>query len=100
MQGDNILDRFTRNYSIGLGTVIALSIALWAISSWDPGASRLNKVLEGDAELAAYPYQFRVASLQDAVATLKSPRSSITLWLFFSGSSSHVWQERTRTIRT
>lgn len=55
--------------------MIAVLIAAWAISSWDPGASRLNQLLEADAELAAYPYQFRVASLQGGVTTMKSPRS-------------------------
>jgi hypothetical protein len=69
------VDRFTRNYLIGLGTVVGLAITLWLVSSWDPGASRLNDVLAGDAELVAYPYQFRVESLKDGVATLKSPRS-------------------------
>ena len=70
-----MVDRFTRNYFIGLVAIVAAVVALWAISSWDPGASRLNKLLAADTELAAYPYAFRVASLKDGVATLKSPRS-------------------------
>jgi hypothetical protein len=35
----------------------------------------LNKLLAADAELAAYPYAFRVISVENGVATMKSPRS-------------------------
>lgn len=69
------MDRFTRNYAIGLGVVLTALVVVWIISSWDPGAARLNDILASDAELATYPYQFRVESLKDGVATLKSPRS-------------------------
>lgn len=69
------MDRFTRNYMIGLGAVVAVLVSLWVISSWDPGASKLNVLLENDTELAAYPYQFRVASFKNGVATMNSPRS-------------------------
>lgn len=69
------MDRFTRNYMIGLGAVVAVLATLWVVSNWDPGASKLNAMLEDDAELAAYPYQFRVVSLDNGVATMKSPRS-------------------------
>lgn len=69
------MDRFTRNYAIGLGIVLTALAAVWIISSWAPGASKLNDILASDAELAAYPYQFRAESLKDGVATLKSPRS-------------------------
>jgi len=70
-----MVDRFTRNYAIGLGFVLAVLVGVWILTSWDPGASKLNALLASDAELAAYPYQFRVESLNDGVATLKSPRS-------------------------
>lgn len=69
------MDRFTRNYLIALGVIVTAVAALWIASSWDPGASRINEVLESDPELAAYPYQFRVEALDDGVALLKSPRS-------------------------
>lgn len=69
------MDRFTRNYTIGLGIVFTAVAAAWLISVWDPGAAGLNALLERDAELAAYPYPFRVESVKDGVATLKSPRS-------------------------
>jgi hypothetical protein len=70
-----MVDRFTRNYAIGLGFVLAALVGVWIVSIWDPGASKLNELLASDAELAAYPYQFRVESLKDGVVTLKSPRS-------------------------
>jgi hypothetical protein len=69
------LDRFTRNYSIGLGVIAAAVLVTWAVSAWNPGAARLNEVLAADAELAAYPYSFRVVAFEDGVATLGSPRS-------------------------
>ncbi len=75
MQREGMVDRFTRNYAIGLGGVLAALAVVWFLSSWDPGASKLNALLASDAELAAYPYPFRVESLNDGVATLKSPRS-------------------------
>lgn len=75
MQREGMVDRFTRNYAIGLGVVLGALAVVWILSSWDPGASKLNALLASDAELAAYPYQFRVESLNDGVATLKSPRS-------------------------
>ncbi|MCU0836923.1 MAG: hypothetical protein MUC77_21230 [Chromatiaceae bacterium] len=73
--GKRTMDRFTRNYLIGLVAVVAALVATWLISSWDPGAARLNKRLAADAELAAYPYAFRVVSVQNGMATMKSPRS-------------------------
>jgi hypothetical protein len=69
------MDRFTRNYLIALGVILTAVAALWIASNWDPGASRINEVLESDPELAGYPYQFRVEALDDGVALLKSPRS-------------------------
>jgi hypothetical protein len=75
MQREGMVDRSTRNYAIGLGFVLGGLAVVWILSSWDPGASKLNALLASDAELAAYPYQFRAESLKDGVATLKSPRS-------------------------
>lgn len=69
------MDRFTRNYAIGLGVILGVLAVVWILSAWDPGSARLNALLEQDAELAAYPYAFRVESFKDGVATLKSPRS-------------------------
>jgi hypothetical protein len=69
------MDRFTRNYSIGLGIVVAALIGLWIYSVWSPRVWELNAMLEADPQLSDYPYQFRVRSLADGVATLSTPRS-------------------------
>ena len=69
------MDRFTRNYSIALGALILAAIFIWAKSSWQPKVWELDKVLVSDTLLSSYPYQFRVRSFQDGVATISTPRS-------------------------
>jgi hypothetical protein len=69
------MDRFTRNYSIGLGIVVVTLLGLWIYSIWSPRVWELNDLLEADSTLADYPYQFRVRSLDNGVATLSTPRS-------------------------
>jgi hypothetical protein len=69
------MDRFTRNYSIGLGTLALALAAIWVYSSWSPRVWEINALLESDPTIAAYPYQFRVRSLKDGVATISTPRS-------------------------
>jgi hypothetical protein len=69
------MDRFTRNYSIVLGLVLAVAVVLWLKSVWQPKVWELDEVLVSDATLASYPYQFRVRSLQDGVAVISTPRS-------------------------
>lgn len=71
----NRMDRFTRNYSIALGVIAIGLIGFWIASSWTPRVWELNEILKDDAELANYPYPFRVMSLDDGIATLSSPRS-------------------------
>ncbi|MBK1702188.1 hypothetical protein [Thiococcus pfennigii] len=69
------MDRFTRNYTIALGAIVVGLLLFWLLSSWNPRVGELNKVLAADAELASYPYPFRVVDFDDGVATLSSPRS-------------------------
>jgi hypothetical protein len=69
------MDRFTRNYSIGLVVALAALAAFWIASSWHPRVHALNQILEADPSLAAYPYQFRVLSLENGIATMSTPRS-------------------------
>jgi len=69
------MDKFTRNYSTGLGVVVAGLVLAWLAMTWNPETAALNQLLEADAELSVYPYQFRVLSLDQGVATLTSPRS-------------------------
>jgi len=69
------LDNFTRNYLyILMG--LALVGFIWWLSSLDFRVSEINELLEADTELAAYPYPFRVVSLEKGVAEVSSPRSA------------------------
>ena len=69
------MDRFTRNYSVLLGILFLAVIALWMRSNWQPRAWEINKVLQSDPLVAHYPYQFRVVSFEQGVATISTPRS-------------------------
>ncbi|AGA91780.1 hypothetical protein Thimo_3096 [Thioflavicoccus mobilis 8321] len=69
------MDRFTRNYSIALGAIAVAALLVWFFSTWNPRIAELNEVLKADAELASYPYPFRVVGFDDGVATISSPRS-------------------------
>jgi hypothetical protein len=69
------MDKFTRNYSIVLGVVVIALVAWWISSIWQPRVWEINDMLETDAKLAEYPYQFQVVSLDNGVATLSSPRN-------------------------
>lgn len=69
------LDNFTRNYIyVLLG--LALVAFVWWLSSLDFRVREINALLEADAELTAYPYAFRVLSLEAGVAKVSSPRSA------------------------
>jgi hypothetical protein len=69
------MDRFTRNYSLALGILIIAAIVLVIKSSWHPRTSELDRLLRSDPVLSTYPYQFRLRSLEQGVATLSTPRS-------------------------
>jgi len=69
------LDNFTRKYLYGLAGLALVAFVLW-LSSLDFRVSEINELLEADAELAAYPFPFRVISLEDGVAQVSSPRSA------------------------
>ncbi|MCP5163829.1 MAG: hypothetical protein H6990_02060 [Pseudomonadales bacterium] len=69
------LDTFTRRYLVIL-ICLAAALLLWWLAGLDSRVSELNKILRADPELAAYPYQFEVISLQDGVAEMSSPRSA------------------------
>jgi TRAP-type C4-dicarboxylate transport system permease small subunit len=69
------VDRFTRIYTIVIALVIIGALVLWVGSAWKPGVWELNRLLESDPQLATYPYQFRVVSLDSGVATISTPRS-------------------------
>ncbi len=69
------LDPFTKRYLAGLLIVTVLGLAWW-LSGWDTRVSQLNAILEQDQELAAYPYRFKVLSLENGIAEISSPRSA------------------------
>ncbi len=68
------MDRFTRNYAITLGVILAVVLA-WMLYE-DPEVSDLNSLLEQDSEVAAYPYRFQVLALNKGIAVVSTPRSS------------------------
>ena len=68
------LDRFTRNYLIGLGVVAGIVLLAW-IASWNPRVGEINDLLEKDPLVAAYPYRFHVLALENGVAQVSTPRS-------------------------
>lgn len=75
LESPAVLDAGTRRYLMVLGLACLLIFGWW-IMSLDFRASSLNTMLEKDAQLAAYAYQFRVLSVENGVATMTSPRSS------------------------
>ena len=70
------MDRFTRNYSLGLGIIVVGLLALWVHASWAPRVWEINRILESDPLILDYPYQFRLVSLKEGVATISTPRSA------------------------
>lgn len=69
------MDSFTRNYSLGLGLIVIVLIVLVVRSSWQPRVGEINAMLQTDPLVTNYPYQFRVVSFDDGVATMLTPRS-------------------------
>lgn len=69
------LDKFTRTYLYILAGLVLAGL-LWWLSSLDFRVGEINKLLEADPVLAAYPYPFHVLSLDNGVAEVSSPRSA------------------------
>ena len=69
------MDRYTRNYLIIIGTMVGLFAAVW-LANLNPRVWELNDLLEDDPQLSSYPYQFRVLTLENGIASVSSPRSS------------------------
>ncbi len=69
------MDTFTRRYLAILGTLLLLGLVWWLLDV-DYRARELNAMLADDPVLSAYPYQFRVLSLDNGVAAMSSPRSA------------------------
>lgn len=75
MQGEKGMDDFTRKYLYFLIGLVVVGL-IWWLSSLDFRAREINTFLESDADIAAYPYPFRVISLEKGVAQVSSPRSA------------------------
>ncbi|MFN2328537.1 MAG: hypothetical protein ABR612_06445 [Chromatocurvus sp.] len=69
------MDDFAKRYTLILVAVAVLGLAWWFFSR-DTLGGDINAMLEHDAELAGYPYTFRVISVEEGVATVSSPRSA------------------------
>lgn len=69
------MDDFTKRYALVLAAVAVLGLAWWVFNR-DNVAGEINATLESDAELADYPYTFRVVRIDEGVATVTSPRSA------------------------
>jgi hypothetical protein len=69
------MDRFTRNYAIGLGVLAAIGIAWW-LAGLDFRAGTLDAMLAKDPVVGSYTYPFRVRSVEDGVAFMYTPRSA------------------------
>ena len=72
--GTGGLDRFTRNYLIFLGVVVAALLLTW-MASRDPRVGEINDLLERDPLIAAYVYPFRVVAIRNGIAEVSTPRS-------------------------
>jgi hypothetical protein len=71
------VNRFTRNYAIGLGVVVAITIAMgWLLARLDLGASSLDAMLAKDPVVSSYAYPLRARSVEDGVAFMYTPRSA------------------------
>ena len=69
------MDAFTRRY-LYLLAAAALAALVWWVSSVDSRVSELNDLLQSDPAVSAYPYKFRVLSLENGIAEMSSPRSA------------------------
>ncbi len=71
-----------QQFLIVLALFVGLAL-LWFLKQ-DPAINNMNAVLKTDAELQAYPYQFRAMKVENGIATLSSPRSpQVSVLQFF-----------------
>lgn len=74
-QKEKGMDDFTRKYLYFLMGLVFIG-CVWWLSSLDFRAGEINKLLESDSDIAAYPYPFHVISLEKGIAHVSSPRSA------------------------
>jgi len=67
------MDKGTRIYA---GILASAALTLVVLAFYQPPQVRaLNRLLADDAELAAYPYPFRVLRVEEHTAVMSTPRS-------------------------
>ena len=69
------MDDFARRYLQVLALVAVLAGGWWILAR-DSIAGDINAMLDQDAQLAGYPYAFRVVSVDEGIASVSSPRSA------------------------
>ncbi|WJW76351.1 hypothetical protein QVG61_04450 [Thiohalobacter sp. IOR34] len=69
------LDRGTKIYALLLASITLVLLGYWALGG-DPRVEQLNRLLQADAGIAAYPFPFRVLRMQGDTAVVSSPRSA------------------------
>ena len=69
------LDRGTKIYAAILAAICLASLLAWALTL-DFRVDEINETIRQDAQIAAYPYPFRVLKIEGRTAVLSSPRSS------------------------
>ncbi|MEJ2612806.1 MAG: hypothetical protein P8179_22785 [Candidatus Thiodiazotropha sp.] len=75
------LDRGTKIYATVLGTVLLLSLLAWLLT-YDFRLGEIDKMLQDDPEIGAYPYPYRALEIvgghiQSKVRNLVMSRSDI-----------------------
>lgn len=69
------IDPFVKRYLVALALLVVGGVAYF-FSQQDERVVAINDKLATAAELADYPYRFRVLTLEEGVATVTSPRSA------------------------
>lgn len=69
------LDRGTKIYAAVLGGFLLLGLLIW-LFTLDFRLGEIDRMLQQDADLAAYPYTFKALAIQGRTAIMSSPRST------------------------
>ena len=68
------LDKGTKIYAAVLGGVVLLGLVAWLLTL-DPRLGEIDRMLQADPEIAAYPYHFHVLEIQKTTAVVSTPRT-------------------------
>jgi hypothetical protein len=78
------LDRGTKIYATVLGTVLLLSLLAWLLT-YDFRLGEIDKMLQDDPEIGAYPYPYRALEIVGTTAILTTPRTNAVPAIKFLG---------------